>query len=151
MKTVTLAVLCLVLFACNSNSDDTSTNKNTVPTTEEQHQHEHSEAIELNNGEKWKVVDHMLLHIRNMEKDVAAFAKEDRTDYKKLAGKLEGNIELLTSNCTMEGRSHDELHKWLVPYMDLVTDLSNAKDEQEGKKHFHAIQESFVTFNTYFQ
>lgn len=151
MKTVTLAVLSLVLFACNSNSDKTSTNKSTVPATKEQHQHEHSETIELNNGEKWKVEDHMLLHIRNMEKDVATFSKEESTDYNKLAEKLEGNIELLTSNCTMEGRAHDELHKWLVPYMDLVTNLSNAKNEQEGKKHFQAIKESFVTFNTYFQ
>ena len=151
MKTVTLAVLSLVLFACNSNSDKTSTNKSTVPATKEQHQHEHSETIELNNGEKWKVEDHMLLHIRNMEKDVATFSKEESTDYNKLAEKLEGNIELLTSNCTMEGRAHDELHKWLVPYMDLVTNLSNAKNEQEGKKHFKAIKESFVTFNTYFQ
>lgn len=151
MKTVTLAVLSLVLFACNSNSDKTSTNKSTVPATKEQHQHEHSETIELNNGEKWKVEDHMLLHIRNMEKNVATFSKEESTDYNKLAEKLEGNIELLTSNCTMEGRAHDELHKWLVPYMDLVTNLSNAKNEQEGKKHFQAIKESFVTFNTYFQ
>lgn len=151
MKTVTLAVLSLVLFACKSNSDNTSTNKSTVPATKEQHQHEHSETIELNNGEKWKVEDHMLLHIRNMEKDVATFSKEESTDYNKLAEKLEGNIELLTSNCTMEGRAHDELHKWLVPYMDLVTNLSNAKNEQEGKKHFQAIKESFVTFNTYFQ
>lgn len=151
MKTVTLAVLSLVLFACNSNSDKTSTNKSTVPATKEQHQHEHSETIELNNGEKWKVEDHMLLHIRNMEKNVATFSKEESTDYNKLAEKLEGNIELLTSNCTMEGRAHDELHKWLVPYMDLVTNLSNAKNEQEGKKHFKAIKESFVTFNTYFQ
>ena len=151
MKTVTLAVLSLVLFACNSNSDNTSTNKSTVPATKEQHQHKHSETIELNNGEKWKVENHMLLHIRNMEKDVATFSKEESTDYNKLAEKLEGNIELLTSNCTMEGRAHDELHKWLVPYMDLVTNLSNAKNEQEGKKHFQAIKESFVTFNTYFQ
>lgn len=151
MKTVTLTVLCLALFACNSNSDNSSANNDTVPSTEEQHQHEHSEAIELNDGEKWKVVDHMLLHIRNMEKDVAACVEEEKTDYKKLAERLEGNIELLTSNCTMEGRAHDELHKWLVPYMDLVTDLSNAKDEKEAKEHFHAIQESFVTFNTYFQ
>ncbi len=151
MKTVTLAVLSLVLFACNSNSDNTSTNNKTSAISEEQHQHEHSEAIELNNGKKWKVVDHMLLYIRNMEKDVAACAKDEKKDYKKLAVKLEENIELLTSNCTMEGPAHDELHKWLVPYMDLVTDLSNAKNEKEENELFDAIQESFVTFNTYFQ
>ena len=51
----------------------------------------------------------------------------------------------------MKGKAHDELHKWLLPYIDLVKELSEAKDETEASKHFENIQISFTTFNQYFQ
>ena len=51
----------------------------------------------------------------------------------------------------MKGKAHDELHKWLLPYIDMVKELSEAKDETEAEKQFHNIQTSFTTFNQYFQ
>ena len=93
----------------------------------------------------------MITHIRNMENDVVSFAKVEQKDYKSLSEKLQSNIDLLTSNCTMKGKAHDELHKWLLPYIDLVKELSEAKDETEASKHFENIQISFTTFNQYFQ
>ncbi len=60
-------------------------------------------------------------------------------------------FDLLTSNCTMKGKAHDELHKWLLPYIDMVKELSEAKDETEASKLFENIQISFTTFNKYFQ
>jgi hypothetical protein len=51
----------------------------------------------------------------------------------------------------MKGKAHDELHKWLLPCIDLVKELSEAKDETEASKHFKTIQISFTTFNQYFQ
>ncbi|MBK9047964.1 MAG: hypothetical protein IPL74_15190 [Bacteroidetes bacterium] len=51
----------------------------------------------------------------------------------------------------MKGKAHDELHKWLLPYIDLVKELSEAKDETEAAKQFENIQTSFTTFNQYFQ
>lgn len=45
----------------------------------------------------------------------------------------------------------DELHKWLLPYIDLVKKLSEAKDETEASEQFKNIQTSFTTFNQYFQ
>jgi hypothetical protein len=93
----------------------------------------------------------MITHIRNMENDVISFAKVEQKDYKSLSEKLQSNIDLLTSNCTMKGKAHDELHKWLLPYIDLVKELSEAKDETEASKQFENIQISFTTFNQYFQ
>jgi hypothetical protein len=72
-------------------------------------------------------------------------------NYKSLSEKLQSNIDLLTSNCTMKGKAHDELHKWLLPYIDLVKELSEAKDPTEAEKQFQNIQTSFNTFNQYFQ
>ena len=47
----------------------------------------------------------------------------------------------------MKGQAHDELHKWLLPYIDLVEAFSTDKSAD----NFTAIQNSFSTFNTYFQ
>jgi len=57
---------------------------------------------------------------------------------------------LLTPNCTMTGKSHDELHKWLLPYIDLVKGLSEAKDETEAARQLENIQISLNTYNQYF-
>jgi hypothetical protein len=82
-----------------------------------------------------------------MEKDVMNFNSENNKKYPLLANKLKSNIDLLTSNCTMKGEAHDELHKWLVPYIELVDKFSKEK----SKNQFIEIQESFKIFNQYFQ
>ena len=153
MKTliILISAISLFLFGCSNTSKEKS-KEQTETVTHEEHQHdEESEVIELNNGEKWKVDANMITHIRNMEVDVNSFAKVEQKDYKSLSEKLQSNIDLLTSNCTMKGKAHDELHKWLLPYIDLVKELSEAKDETEASKQFKNIQTSFTTFNLYFQ
>lgn len=47
--------------------------------------HIDSNEIVLNNGEKWKVDEKMLVHIRNMENDINSFENTSNTDYKELA------------------------------------------------------------------
>lgn len=89
----------------------------------------------------------MIAHIRTMENDVTSFDKETPENYQLLADNLKKNLDLLTSNCTMKGQAHDELHKWLLPYIELVDDFSKDKSNENLAK----IQESFTTFNQYFQ
>jgi len=142
---ILFASISTILSSCGGNKEKI---------TQKQPIHEHDEnqeSIELNNGEKWKVDDEMLVHIRNMERDINSFVTIEQKDYKLLAEKLKLNIDLLTSNCTMKGKAHDELHKWLLPYIDLVNELSNAKDVTNASKQFENIQASFKTFNQYFQ
>lgn len=149
--TILIPVFSLILFSCGNTSNEKS-KEQTETVTHEEHQHNAEiQTIELNNGEKWKVDANMKTHIRNMENDVVSFAKVAQNDYKSLSEKLQSNIDLLTSNCTMKGKAHDELHKWLLPYIDLVKELSEAKDETEAEKQFQNIQTSFTTFNKYFQ
>ena len=89
----------------------------------------------------------MMAHIRNMEKDITSFDNSKPENYQVLADNLKENLDLLTSNCTMKGQAHDELHKWLLPYLDLVTDFSKDKSAEQ----FTEIQNSFTTFNQYFE
>lgn len=152
MKKITIIALSISLWGCANNS----TNEQAAIATEsapqkEEHHHDEHEAIELNNGEKWTVDAEMMTHIRNMENDVNTLASEGKKDYKSLATKLQTNIELLTSNCTMEGKAHDELHKWLVPFIGMVEEFSETKDEGKAAKQLEEFKISFKTFNQYFQ
>ena len=148
---LSLAAFSLMLSSCGNSTNEKSNNQTEVAEHNEHHHDDESEAIELNNGEKWNVDTNMITHIRNMENDIISFAKVEQKDYKSLSNKLQSNIDLLTSNCTMKGKAHDELHKWLLPYIDMVKELSEAKDETEAEKQLHNIQTSFTTFNQYFQ
>ena len=143
IKIILLATVGLLLFSCNTKSKE----EKTTGIKTKEHQHSESEAIQLNKGKKWKVDHNMILHIRNMEKDMVKFEKEDDKNYSLLANKLKVNLDLLTSNCTMKGEAHDELHKWLVPYLELFDAFSKEKSANQ----FIKIQHSFKTFNQYFQ
>jgi hypothetical protein len=151
MTRILIPIISLMFYSCSNTSNETSKEQSqTIAGDEHQHSHK-TQTIELNNGEKWKVDSNMIIHIRNMENDVISIAKLEQKDYKSLAKKLQSNIDLLTSNCTMEGTAHDELHKWLLPYIDMVNQLSEIKNETEASKQFTNIQHSFTTFNQYFQ
>lgn len=148
---MSILTLSLLLFGCG-NVENEKSNKPTVSNAKEEHKHNAEiQSIELNNGEKWKVDSNMIPYIRNMERDIISFSNDEHKDYNSLAEKLQSNIDSLTYNCTMEGKAHDELHKWLLPFIDLVTELSKSKNETEAAKQFENIQKSFRTFNQYFQ
>ena len=148
---LSLAAFSIMLSSCSNSTNEKSNNQTEIAEQNNHHLDDESEAIELNNGEKWKVDANMITHIRNIENDINHFANVEQKDFKSLAEKLQTNIDLLTSNCTMKGKAHDELHKWLLPYIDMVKELSEAKNETEASEQFKNIQTSFSTFNQYFQ
>lgn len=134
-KIVTFLIMGLLLISCKNNGSS----------------NEQNEKLQLNNGEKWKVDEKMLVYIRNMESDILDFSNTDQKDFNILSEKLQSNIDLLTSNCTMKGDAHDALHKWLLPYIEIVNTLSETKNATEASTQFENIQTSFSTFNQYFQ
>ncbi|MBE2247276.1 MAG: hypothetical protein IAE67_08460 [Candidatus Competibacteraceae bacterium] len=114
------------------------------------HDHEHEEIVLLD-GKKWVVDAPMMVHIRNMEKELQAFSGHRDNEYNALATSLKQHLDLLTSNCTMEGQAHDELHKWLLPYIDLVDAFAHASSVEEKGEHVKELKASFERFNTYFE
>ena len=114
----------LFLFSCNTKTEQEPTaDQPTVET--EVHEHVTDEPLQLNEGQKWKVDDNMMVHIAQMEQDIASL--DQPKDFEQLSENLNKNLGLLTSNCTMEGQAHDELHKWLLPYIDLVEAFATDK------------------------
>lgn len=115
-----------------------------------QHSHSH-EAIALNKGEKWSVNAEMKPHIMEGEIILKEYIANGETDYQTLAKALEYQNSNLIKSCTMKGKSHDELHKWLHPHMELIAELDKAASIEDAGKVIAALETSFATFNTYFQ
>ena len=140
MKNI-LIILTLFAFAQSGCQQNSSTNSHNNGGTE----------IVLNKGEKWVVVPEMMGIIQTMKSDVNAFDGINIEEHKVLATKLQDNINKLTSNCTMKGQGHDELHKWLLPFLDMVEAYNKATSAQEAQNTYNTIQASFSSVNNYFK
>lgn len=138
--------------SCN-NQEPKSTEKQEQNITEAETPKEENASIdiELDNGAKWKVNPEMMVHVRASEGLVDSYVNAPQKDHEALAKELNSTVGLLTKSCTMQGKSHDELHKWLHPYMGLIKDLGNAKSDEEADQIVTTIQASFVIFNQYFE
>lgn len=150
-KIVILPFLVVAFIGCNYGVKDEQEKEESVTVQQENHQHDEIEAIVLDNGKKWKVVDSMAVYIRTMEKAVADFETADNNDYKALAQTVDVNIHELTASCTMKGQAHDELHKWLVPFIELSEKFDEATEISEQEKIYQEFKASFNTYNTYFE
>jgi hypothetical protein len=148
-KILLLLISSFVLFSCNQNSEQT-----TQQEEEEEHQHHNhaeSEGLELNHGEKWVVNDEMKPFVLKSEEIVNSYIASNSSDHQNLAAQLKEQNAGLIKSCTMQGKSHDELHKWLHPYIDLLNKLSKAETKEEAEHLIAEINESFKTYHAYFQ
>jgi hypothetical protein len=107
--------------------------------------------IVLDDGNKWEVPAEMMKHIKTMEFDAKFFNDSTLQGHAALAGKLKATLDELTSNCTMKGQGHDELHKWLLPHIDNVdaymqmTNLDSATAKlEEIKASFDLVNDNFL-------
>ena len=107
--------------------------------------------IVLNDGMKWKVNAEMMPPLESSKKLISEFVNSGDKDYEVLAAKLKENNELLISSCNMKGESHNELHKWLHPYMALLDELDGANDLDEANEASKKIEASYDSFDQYFQ
>ena len=139
---ITVIAFILGLFRCTSTSTDSESQ---VGTTENIYD------IEIENNQKWVVVEDMMAHIQGMDADIESTGNAETIDFDGLGERLNENIELLTSNCTMTGKAHDELHKWLIPFIDLVGDLNEASTYDEKQSIFKSLEKSMEEFNAYFE
>lgn len=129
----------IIIISCNSNQQH--------DTKENQEQ----SGINLNNGDKWKVNPEMKPHIEKGHELLAEYISKKGEDYQKLAENLTAQNNSLIQSCTMKGKSHDELHKWLYPHIELIKKLSNAKSVTEAETIIPDFEKSFNTYHNYFE
>jgi len=143
--------LSLFLLSCGNSSHDTVNHEEHDMETTVHKDHEHdseSETIQLNEGAKWTVNAEMTPFVEKAETILANYQGED---YKSLAEKLSTENSSLISSCTMDGKSHDELHKWLHPHLELVKALKSAENVESANVIITELKESFSTYHTYFE
>ena len=155
-KIILSITIAITLIACNSNPEEKVEEvvvEQEVVVEEEIHEHG-DEAIVLDNGKKWIVVPEMMVFIRAMEKGVEDFSLNENPtskDYQALAVLIDQNIRKLTSNCTMEGQAHDELHKWLLPFIERSTMFDEATKLEDQEHIYQEFKLAYETFNIYFK
>lgn len=143
------------LFACNNKAtevpaDETEMSIEADHHDDHDHDHDGTEVLALNSGEKWVVNEEMKPFVMKGEEMVQNYIKTDSKDYKALASKLKEVNGQLIKSCTMDGKSHDELHKWLHPHLELVSTLEQASDSNEADKTVHELKASYDTYAEYF-
>ncbi|MBK8633817.1 MAG: hypothetical protein IPN72_09745 [Saprospiraceae bacterium] len=144
-----LLLLLLAVFTLNcknQNKDEAHANLPTAAVEEPNIQ-----TINLNDGEKWAVNEEMKPFISDSEKILNEFIAKKSNDFISLAAQLKEKNAGLVKSCTMQGASHDELHKWLHPHMELIKSLANASDLEAASKTIDELKESFITYNQFFQ
>ena len=103
--------------------------------------------LQLNNGSKWKVNEEIIEHIGHAELTYETFEGDD---YEVLYEELMEHTNNLIQSCTMTGRAHEELHKWLESHLSLIKEVKLA-DAKSGQKFLDKLEDSFVDFHTYFE
>ena len=153
-NSITTLALAFVLFSCGEATTEEKEVTQEVVVNGEEHHHDEDEAIVLDHGNKWVVVPEMKAFITNIENGVVEFSKKENAtfeDHKSLSKLIDRNLEDLTSNCTMTGQAHDELHKWLLPFLDLASEYAESKNIDEAQMAYRKINQSFKEFNVYFE
>jgi hypothetical protein len=100
---------------------------------------------------KWVVPEPMMQHIRNLEQDVRVLESSAEKDHAALAVKIGGHTKQLISSCTMDGKAHDALHDWLMPFLQLNKDYAAAPDTEAQAARFKEIQDSLAVFHEKFE
>lgn len=134
--------LFFTMSACNSSTKEKSETKSPIQ------QDKNDLGIELNDGQKWEVNQEMK---PPLERSEIALDKYDGKEYEILAEQLKANNDELVKSCTMKGKSHDELHKWLHPHIKLTNALLEAQNEKEADQIIQKLKTSFDTYHQYFQ
>jgi|SRR5690606_16952603 len=152
-KVIVLGMSLMLLWSCN-NSEKPKTseaiNETQTATHKEPHHNESPDAIELVNGEKWTVNEEMKPFVMKGEELVNDYIQNNQSDYKVLAVQLKDQNTQLIRSCTMTGKSHDELHKWLHPHLEIVKTLESETDEAKANQIVLSLQKSYQDYHHYF-
>ncbi|MDD3005023.1 hypothetical protein [Flavobacterium sp.] len=148
-QTFLIALSVFTLISCKNNSE-TQSPENTTKIEHTETEAQKSDQLTLNNNEKWLVNDEMKPHILKGEELVTLYIKENGTDYKQLAANLKEENSKLIKSCTMKGESHEELHKWLHPHLEIVSDLENATEIPQAQEIVQKLSASYETYHQFF-
>lgn len=141
-------VISLLMFSCTNKA---ATDQSVAATEATNHEEQQHGVMELNQGQKWLVNEEMKPFVIEAKEILETYVAINSSDYKTLATQLKEKNSGLIKSCTMKGESHDELHKWLHPYIQLLDKLSKAETKESAEEIIQEVQQSFQIYNSHFQ
>ena len=152
---ITVALIALFFIGCGNSVETKSKQSENEVTTENktviEQNDDSTDEISLNNESRWLVNEEMKPYVENGRDLVNDYIENDKSNYSKLAENLKNENNQLIQSCTMEGTSHDQLHKWLHPHIELVTELSEANNKKEADEIVLELQQSYQVYDKYFK
>ena len=135
---------------CGHNHGDNHDHQ-AVETAGSHHHEGDAGPLELNGSEKWEADEHTLSVVEDMKSELSDFAKSGNEDYRVLADSLALHVNSLIAGCTMEGKAHDELHKWLVPVTENIKELKTANESSSDRVKVDKMKETLWAFDDFFE
>lgn len=152
MKILSATFISLLLIGCGNQEENSAKDKtldSNVVSTVDIAPNPHD--LILIDGEKWIIDEGMRVSIDSIELRMEAFNGVTLSDYEALSGDLAHHTKSVISNCTMKGQAHDELHKWLIPFIDLRKELIGITAVEDGVIIATELNNELNIFNTYFK
>lgn len=153
-KTILLAISAVFFLSCQENKKTETEPTASVP-SEQVEEQEHAvskvDGLYLNDGEAWVINEEMKPFVLQAKDILNTYNTGVNTDYVSIALALKEQNQLLINSCTMQGESHDVLHEWLVPHLDLTKALEEATDAEAADAVVDQLNDSFVSFAKYFK
>ncbi len=147
IKLLTIFVLTLSLMSCKN-----KTQKNNPNTTEtEEVTVDESVKLRLDNGEKWVANKETHIGIKNMDSLIKAFNTDDTKNYFNLGEALSKQTSYVIKNCSMKGEPHDQLHIVLVPMLDEISVLKEAKNNKDASKALENLKTLITKYFIHFK
>ncbi len=148
-KIIIVGLSGLLLWGCHNNAK-TEESETHTKTHAVHNDNKNPDTPELNNGEKWVVNEEMKPFVLKGSELVNSYIQDGASDYKTLAVQLKDQNEQLIKSCTMKGKSHDELHKWLNPHLEMVKALEAQTDAAKANEIVLQLQNSYQQYHQYF-
>ena len=147
-------VLSISLMGCKETQKEekTITEQTAVEHKEDSHEEQTNwmSQIQLDNGSKWKANTETTTGIQAMASRIDEDESNSIKHYKKLASDLNDLKNTIIKECTMEGKSHDNLHIFLIPLVDKIAALGEVNSVHEGAEITREIREHLEVYYNYF-
>jgi len=143
MKKLVVIIATTVLFlSCNQTSKD----KLIIDTSSIK-----IEGVSTNNGELWKANIETTEGIKKMQELMYSFSDEENVNaYASLKTSLEEEFTTIFQKCTMKGESHNQLHNYLKPMIEIFEGLESS-DLETCKENFSIMNTHLAGYQNYFE
>ncbi len=152
LKFITLFFLAIVIFqACNTSEKKEVKVQTEKTTINAAGGNEAVNGLTLNNGAKWQADASTNKNVSALSSIVSASQPVTLDDYKNTGKTLQGGIDVMISECRMQGPDHDALHHWLEPLMEENKKLESASSLEQGKKSYDFVNNQINIYPQYFE